>query len=36
MITVTSDMLAMRSSLVTDLATARGARPAEAKSGAMY
>jgi 4-hydroxy-2-oxoheptanedioate aldolase len=36
MITVTSDMLAMRSSLVADLATARGARPAEAKSGAMY
>ncbi len=36
MITVTSDMLALRGSLVTDLATARGARPAEAKSGAMY
>jgi 2-keto-3-deoxy-L-rhamnonate aldolase RhmA len=36
MITVTSDMLAMRSSLAADLATARGARPAEAKSGAMY
>jgi 4-hydroxy-2-oxoheptanedioate aldolase len=36
MITVTSDMLAMRSSLVADLATARGARPAETKSGAMY
>src|SRR5476649_2800256 len=29
MITVTSDMLAMRSSLVADLAIARGARPAE-------
>jgi 4-hydroxy-2-oxoheptanedioate aldolase len=36
MITVTSDMLALKGSLVTDLATARGARPAEAKSGAMY
>ncbi len=36
MITVTSDTLAMRSSLVADLATARGARPADAKSGAMY
>ena len=36
MITVTSDTLALRSSLVADLATARGARPAEAKSGAMY
>ena len=36
MITVTSDTLAMKSSLVADLATARGARPAEAKSGAMY
>ncbi len=36
MITVTSDMLAMKGNLVTDLATARGARPADAKSGAMY
>ena len=36
MITVTSDMLAMKGNLVTDLATARGARPTEAKSGAMY
>ena len=36
MITVTSDMLAMKGSLTEDLATARGARPAEAKSGAMY
>lgn len=36
MITVTSDSLAMRSSLVSDLATARGAKPATAKSGAMY
>ena len=36
MITVTSDMLAMRASLAADLAIARGARPAEAKSGAMY
>jgi hypothetical protein len=36
MITVTSDMLAMKSSLTADLATARGARPADAKSGAMY
>ena len=36
MITVTSDILAMKGSLVTDLATARGNRPATAKSGAMY
>jgi 4-hydroxy-2-oxoheptanedioate aldolase len=36
MITVTSDMLALKGSLVADLATARGARPTEAKSGAMY
>jgi len=36
MITVTSDALAMRGSLVADLATARGAKPAGAKSGAMY
>jgi len=36
MITVTSDALAMRSSLVADLATARGAKPGAAKSGAMY
>jgi 4-hydroxy-2-oxoheptanedioate aldolase len=36
MITVTSDSLAMRSSLVTDLTTARGAQPAAGKSGAMY
>ena len=36
MITVTSDMLAMKGNLVTDLATARGARPADTKSGAMY
>ena len=36
MITVTSDMLAMKGSLTTDLATARGARPAETKSGAIY
>jgi 4-hydroxy-2-oxoheptanedioate aldolase len=36
MITVTSDTLAMKSSLVTDLATARGAKPTAAKSGAMY
>ncbi|MDP9463189.1 MAG: aldolase/citrate lyase family protein, partial [Actinomycetota bacterium] len=36
MITVTSDMLALKGSLVADLATARGARPAESKSGAMY
>ncbi len=36
MITVTSDTLAMRASLVADLATARGARPSEARSGAMY
>jgi 4-hydroxy-2-oxoheptanedioate aldolase len=35
MITVTSDMLALRSALATDLATARGSRPA-GKSGAMY
>ena len=36
MITVTSDMLAMRGMLADDLAVARGAKPAEAKSGAMY
>jgi 4-hydroxy-2-oxoheptanedioate aldolase len=36
MITVTSDSLAMKSSLVADLATARGAKPASGKSGAMY
>ena len=40
MITVTSDMLAMKSSLTADLATSRGARPGNAqsgeKSGAMY
>jgi 4-hydroxy-2-oxoheptanedioate aldolase len=36
MITVTSDMLAMRSSLAADLKIPRGTRPAEAKSGAMY
>jgi len=36
MITVTSDALAMRGSLVADLAIARGAKPAGAKSGAMY
>jgi len=36
MITVTSDALAMRSSLVADLATARGSKRAGAKSGAMY
>jgi 4-hydroxy-2-oxoheptanedioate aldolase len=36
MITVTSDMLALKGSLVTDLATARGAQPATEKSGAMY
>lgn len=35
MITVTSDMLALRGALAADLATARGARPA-GKSGAMY
>ena len=36
MITVTSDMLAIRSTLAADLATARGARTAGGKSGAMY
>ncbi|HZX54828.1 MAG TPA: aldolase/citrate lyase family protein [Ilumatobacteraceae bacterium] len=36
MITVTSDALAMRSSLVGDLETARGAKPGGEKSGAMY
>ncbi|MEO8264504.1 MAG: aldolase/citrate lyase family protein [Ilumatobacteraceae bacterium] len=36
MITVTSDMLALKGNLVTDLATARGSRPSDAKSGAMY
>jgi 4-hydroxy-2-oxoheptanedioate aldolase len=36
MITVTSDLLALRGSLATDLATARGAHPATGKSGAMY
>jgi 4-hydroxy-2-oxoheptanedioate aldolase len=36
MITVTSDSLAMKSSLVADLAIARGSRSADAKSGAMY
>jgi 4-hydroxy-2-oxoheptanedioate aldolase len=35
MITVTSDMLAMRGGLAADLATARGAQPA-GKSGAIY
>lgn len=36
MITVTSDMLAMRSLLAADLATARGAKPASGKSNAIY
>ena len=36
MITVTSDALAMRGSLVADLETARGAKSGAAKSGAMY
>jgi 4-hydroxy-2-oxoheptanedioate aldolase len=36
MITVTSDTLALKGSLTADLAIARGARPAETKSGAMY
>lgn len=36
MITVTSDMLALRGSLAADLATARGARPSADKSGAIY
>jgi 4-hydroxy-2-oxoheptanedioate aldolase len=36
MITVSSDSLAMRSSLVADLTTARGAQPAAGKSAAMY
>ena len=36
MITVTSDVLAMRNMLVADLATARGAQPATTKSGAIY
>ena len=36
MITVTSDTLALKGSLTADLAIARGARPADAKSGAMY
>jgi 4-hydroxy-2-oxoheptanedioate aldolase len=36
MITVTSDLLALRGSLAADLAVARGAKPAKGDSGAMY
>jgi 4-hydroxy-2-oxoheptanedioate aldolase len=36
MITVTSDMLAMRGALAIDLAIARGAKPAVGSTGAMY
>ncbi len=36
MITVTSDMLALRASLAADLATARGAKPATGDAGAIY